>query len=36
MSQLNPSEREFRPIRNAAIVAANNIRRLACEEAAEN
>lgn len=36
MSQLNPSVREFRPTRNTAIIAANNIRRLVCEEAAEN
>ena len=36
MSQLNSSAREFRPIRCAAIIAANNIRRLACEEAAES
>ena len=36
MSQLNPSAREFCPIRNAAIIAANNIRRLSHEEAAKN
>ena len=34
VSTLNASAREFRPIRRAAIIAAENIRRLACEEAA--
>ena len=34
VSTLNASAREFRPIRSAAIIAAENIRRLACEEAA--
>ena len=36
MPELNSSAREFRPIRSAAITAANNIRRLACEERAES
>ena len=34
VSTLNASARGFRPIRSAAIIAADNIRRLACEEAA--
>ena len=34
VSTLNASAREFRPIRSATIIAAENIRRLACEEAA--
>ena len=35
MSQLNPSATQVHPIRSTAIIAANNIYRLACEEAAE-
>ena len=35
-TQLNPRAREFRPVRRAAIVAAENIRCIADEEAAEH
>ena len=35
-TQLNPRAREFHPVRRAAVVAAENIRRIADEEAAEH